>query len=58
MNEANTGIGSGYLTPERIMMRDLAREFTRDEVTPIANRLDPERGDIPRELIARMGELG
>jgi alkylation response protein AidB-like acyl-CoA dehydrogenase len=58
MNEASTAVGSGYLTPERIMMRDLAREFTRDEVTPIANRLDPERGDIPRELIARMGELG
>src|SRR5260370_13729700 len=58
MNEASTAVGSGYLTAERIMMRDLAREFTRDEVTPIANRLDPERGDIPRELISRMGELG
>jgi alkylation response protein AidB-like acyl-CoA dehydrogenase len=46
------------VTAERIMMRDMAREFTRDEVTPIANRLDPERGDIPRELISRMGELG
>ena len=58
MNEASTAVGSGYLTAERIMMRDMAREFTRDEVTPIANRLDPERGDIPRELISRMGELG
>jgi len=58
MNEANTTAGGGYLTPERIMMRDMAREFTRDAVTPIANRLDPEHGDIPRELIARMGELG
>jgi alkylation response protein AidB-like acyl-CoA dehydrogenase len=58
MNEASTAVGGGYLTAERIMMRDMAREFTRDEVTPIANRLDPERGDIPRELISRMGELG
>lgn len=58
MNEASTAVGSGYLTAERIMMRDMAREFTRDEVTPIANRLDPERGDIPRDLISRMGELG
>jgi alkylation response protein AidB-like acyl-CoA dehydrogenase len=58
MNEANTAVGGGYLTSERIMMRDMARQFTRDEVTPIANRLDPERGDIPRELISRMGELG
>ncbi len=58
MNEASTTVGGGYLTPERIMMRDMARQFTREEVTPIANRLDPERGDIPRELISRMGELG
>ena len=47
-----------YLTPERIMMRDTAREFVRDEVTPIANKLDPEKGDIPRALIEKMGELG
>jgi alkylation response protein AidB-like acyl-CoA dehydrogenase len=58
MNDASTAVGGGYLTPERIMMRDMARQFTRDEVTPIANKLDPERGDIPRELISRMGELG
>src|SRR6266508_115322 len=49
---------TAYLTDERIMMRDLARSFTREQVTPVANKLDPERGDIPKELIARMGELG
>jgi alkylation response protein AidB-like acyl-CoA dehydrogenase len=58
MNEATTVVGGGYLTAERIMMRDMARRFAREEVTPIANKLDPEHGDIPRELIARMGELG
>ena len=58
MNEATTVVGGGYLTAERIMMRDMAREFAREEVTPLANKLDPEHGDIPRELIARMGELG
>jgi alkylation response protein AidB-like acyl-CoA dehydrogenase len=58
MNEATLTPGGGYLTPERIMMRDVARQFAQDEVTPLANRLDPERGDIPRELISRMGELG
>jgi alkylation response protein AidB-like acyl-CoA dehydrogenase len=47
-----------YLTPERILMRDTARQFVRNEVTPVANRLDPEKGDIPRELIDKMGELG
>jgi len=53
-----TGAASPYLTDERRMMQDLARTFTRDEVAPVANRLDPEKGDIPRELIAKMGELG
>jgi alkylation response protein AidB-like acyl-CoA dehydrogenase len=49
---------SPYLTTERLMFQDLARTFTRDEVTPVANRLDPEKGVIPDELIAKMGELG
>jgi alkylation response protein AidB-like acyl-CoA dehydrogenase len=49
---------SHYLTEDRIMIRDLAREFTRKEVTPVANKLDPEHGQIPRELIDKMGELG
>src|SRR5579863_7675711 len=49
---------NGYLTPERIMMRDVARQFVREEVLPTANRLDPVKGDMPRALIDRMGELG
>src|SRR5580693_969594 len=48
----------GHLTPERVAMRDMAREFVHDEVLPAANRLDPVKGDIPRELIDKMGELG
>jgi len=40
------------------MMQDLARTFTRDEVTPVANRLDPEKGEIPRALVHQMGDLG
>lgn len=47
-----------HLTPERILMRDTAREFVRAKVTPLANRLDPEKADIPRSLIEEMGELG
>src|SRR6266404_8425276 len=58
MVEGSSAPGSGYLTPERIMMRDTARKFTAEEVTPLANKLDPEHGDIPRELILKMGELG
>jgi alkylation response protein AidB-like acyl-CoA dehydrogenase len=48
----------GYLTPERIMIRDMARQFVRDEVLPAANRLDPVKGEMPRALIDQMGELG
>lgn len=58
MNFAVNQAVSSYLTPERIMIRDLARDFVRDVVLPTANRLDPEKGDIPRELIDQMGELG
>lgn len=49
---------NGYMTEERRMIQQLARDFTRQEVLPAANRLDPEKGDIPDELIDRMGELG
>lgn len=45
-------------TAERVMIRDVARDFAMDVVLPIANRLDPEKGDIPPEIIAQMGELG
>ena len=57
MNE-DTALSQGYLTSERIMIRDMARQFANEEVTPVANKLDPEHGEIPRELIAKMGELG
>ena len=39
-----------YLTEERRMMQDVAREFTRNEVLPVANELDPIQGDIPMDL--------
>src|ERR1035437_2817310 len=58
MADDASGATTGHLTPERIMMRDMARQFVREEVLPAANRLDPVRGDMPRELIDRMGELG
>jgi hypothetical protein len=55
MSEASS---TTYLTDECIMMRDLGRSFTREHVTPLANKLDLGRGDIPRDFIARMEELG
>ena len=49
---------TGYFTEERIMMRDMAKDFAMNEVLPVANKLDPEKGDIPQDLIDKMGELG
>ncbi len=57
-DDAAAPAGNGYLTPERIMMRDVARDFVREVVLPTANRLDPVKGDIPQALIDQMGELG
>ncbi|PKP72048.1 MAG: acyl-CoA dehydrogenase [Alphaproteobacteria bacterium HGW-Alphaproteobacteria-5] len=51
-------VGDGYFNEQRILIRDMAREFARNEVLPVANRLDPEKGDIPDALIEKMGELG
>lgn len=47
-----------YLTPARREFQALAREFTRREVLPVANELDPEGADIPMSLRDKMAELG
>jgi alkylation response protein AidB-like acyl-CoA dehydrogenase len=58
-DEGSAGAASGgYMTPERLMIQQTARDFVREVVLPTANRLDPEKGDMPRELIDQMGELG
>jgi alkylation response protein AidB-like acyl-CoA dehydrogenase len=46
------------LTEEQRLIQESARDFTREVVRPIADRLDPVKGEIPRELIDQMGELG
>ena len=48
----------GYMTPEREMLRRIARDFTDKEVLPVANELDPKKETIPQSLIDQMGELG
>ena len=40
------------------MIQEQAREFTLNEVLPVANKLDPEKGDIPMDLRDKMAELG
>lgn len=53
-----SGATTGYFTEERKMMREMARDFAHTEVLPVANKLDPEKGDIPDDLIDKMGDLG
>ena len=48
----------GYMTEERRMIQEVAREFTMKEVLPVANELDPVQGDIPMDLRQKMGEMG
>lgn len=50
--------GRGYMTEERRMIRDTAREFTLKEVLPAANRLDPVQGLIPMALRQKMADMG
>jgi alkylation response protein AidB-like acyl-CoA dehydrogenase len=49
---------TGYMTEERRMIQEVARDFTRKEVLPVANELDPVQGDIPMDLRNKMGEMG
>jgi alkylation response protein AidB-like acyl-CoA dehydrogenase len=47
-----------YLTQERRLLQQSARDFAMDEVLPIANKLDPERGEIPAGIRNKLAELG
>ena len=50
--------GLGYENETRRLIRETASTFTNEVVLPAANRLDPEKGDIPGEIVEAMGELG
>jgi alkylation response protein AidB-like acyl-CoA dehydrogenase len=45
------------LTEEQKAIRDLAREFARNEIAPIAAKID-ETGEFPGATVKKMGELG
>src|SRR4051812_4982676 len=45
-------------SPEREKLQEQARRFAMDEVLPVANELDPQKGEIPASLLSRLGELG
>src|SRR5437660_7860719 len=46
-----------YFTEQHLAVRDMVREFARDEVAPIAAKADAE-GKFPWPTVKRMAELG
>ncbi|MDQ3949624.1 MAG: acyl-CoA dehydrogenase [Gemmatimonadota bacterium] len=48
---------SRYFTEQHLAVRDMVREFARDEVAPVAAKYDAE-ARFPWENIRRMGDLG
>ncbi|NIR48057.1 acyl-CoA dehydrogenase [candidate division KSB1 bacterium] len=44
-------------TDEQIMLRDMVRDFTRNEIEPISAEID-ETGEFPMQNIKKMAELG
>ena len=47
-----------YMTEERRLIQETAREFAMREVLPIANKLDPLQEDMPMSLRDKMAEMG
>lgn len=45
------------LTTEQQMIRDLCRNFTKNEIAPIAEEID-QTGQFPYEVWKKMGDLG
>lgn len=45
------------LTDEQIMLRDMARDFAKNELAPNASKWD-EESIFPQEAVRKMGELG
>jgi alkylation response protein AidB-like acyl-CoA dehydrogenase len=49
---------SPFRTPERVALQQQARDFARDVVLPLADELDPVKGEMPRSLIDQLGANG
>jgi len=45
------------LSEEQQMLREMVRDFTNNEIKPIAAKIDQE-AKIPEDLIKKMAELG
>ncbi len=46
-----------FFTEEHVMLRDMVRDFAKNEVAPVARELD-RLEKFPKDLIKQMGELG
>jgi len=46
-----------YFTEEHKMLQDMVRDFARNEVKPLAQKLD-EKGGFPHDSVKKMAELG
>lgn len=46
-----------YFDENHLMVRDMVRDFARDEIAPVAGALD-QSGDFPWENVRKMSELG
>ena len=55
---ASPRLAAPWYTPERQALLEQVREFAATEVMPIANALDPVKGEMPRTLIDRIAERG
>src|SRR5207302_2324460 len=49
---------SPWRADERLALQAEARRFATGEVLPLANRLDPVKGEIPRYFLDRLGRQG
>ncbi len=49
---------SPWATPERTALQEDARAFARDVVLPLADELDPQKGEMPRALIEQLAAKG
>jgi alkylation response protein AidB-like acyl-CoA dehydrogenase len=47
-----------YRTDRRVRLQDEARRFAAEQVKPVADELDPQKGEMPRSLIEAMGKQG
>lgn len=47
-----------YRTPARARLQAEARRFAAEDVKPVADELDPRKGEMPRSLIDALGRQG